>query len=83
MMVYETEIKHAFQNVYQTIAFDLGEFSENGTITREDLFDICLDFIYQYGELPNHVADYWRDLSLGNKMNYRSTVFPFELYEVQ
>ena len=70
-------MKQAFNLTYEAIGFDL----PFNSIDRAQLFETCLDFIYQYGELEEDIQEWWRDLPYKEKIEYQSVVFPYELYE--
>jgi hypothetical protein len=77
----DDSIKQAFNQTYENIGFDIG--GENNTITRDDLFDICLDLVDVLGDMTTEAKEYWGMLSLDEKIAYKTIVFEYELYEVQ
>lgn len=77
---FEAELERAFDQTYQSIAHDL--VGDNNTICRDDLFDISLDFIEMYGDLEGEALQWWREMDLELKIEYKTTVLTDENYEV-
>jgi hypothetical protein len=78
-MTFKDELHSAFNQTYQAIGADLG--CSEGIITREDLFDICLDHVNNYGDMSDEVAEFWSNLTFAQKLEYLPHVFECELYE--
>ena len=80
---FADELGNAFNSVYQAIGFDLGGFEDsNHSITREDLFSICLDHLDSYGDMTPEVKAYWDSIDFKTMMTYQDVVFKYENYEV-
>lgn len=77
MSTIDQHLAQAFEDTYQAIAFDL----PGNSITREDLFDICLDHVRAYGDMDRDVEEYWDALSFNEKMSYMKIVFEYDEYE--
>lgn len=81
MSTINESIISAFNQTYENIAFDIS--GENNEITRDDLFDICLDMVGWQGHMTDEAFEYWELLSLDEKLAYKTIVFEYEHYEVQ
>jgi len=73
----DEKLIQAFEYTYQTIAFDL----PGDSITRDDLFDLCIDHVRVYGEMDEECLEYWDALSYDEKLSYMTIVFKYEEYE--
>lgn len=77
MSTIDQKLIQAFEDTYQAIAFDL----PGNSITREDLFDLCLDYVRAYGDMDEETEEYWDALSFNEKIAYMKIVFAYDEYE--
>lgn len=85
-MTIDQTIAFAFDEIYQTIAFDI-EPEEDNCISRETLFAISLDFVEDWfrkneSEFGSDAREYWELLSSDERRDYMTKVFRCEYYEV-
>ena len=71
------EISQTFNETYGNIAHDLIE--PQGTISREDIFEICCDITYH--NIEGEVGTFWVGLTKEQKWEYIPHVFCYEFYE--
>ena len=82
MNEYIDEFKQAFDSTYNAIARDLGEAGGESEMGREQLFEICCDYIHAYGELSDAAQAAWEKLNYDEKMALVPVVFEYEIYEL-